>query len=179
MDSAVLARVCDAIRTASVRHRVYGNGLMTVHVFMQIFGFDNPRVSYEACYLNIGDSSVRHFRTVIDGEPCDPTIFPASVTDVTTTLEPQHGVVIDFTETLSPHFREALFERTLASKSTAVYWTLCRDATYKVLEDVLRDVELQGQLPFTTAKRKVPARSHPCPCGSGKKYNACHANLWF
>ncbi len=33
-----------------------------------------------------------------------------------------------------------------------------------------------GQSPFVRQDRKV-GRNEPCPCGSGKKYKACHGKL--
>ena len=40
----------------------------------------------------------------------------------------------------------------------------------------LHDLALQERLKVTTVRREAPkvGRNDPCPCGSGRKYKACH-----
>ncbi len=160
-----------------MKHRVYGNGLLNVHIFAHLYGFDGP-FTFHKVYLNVEGKSVRHF-VVRDesGRSIDPTVFPGSVDNATITDSPEHDVSIDFTETLHPHFREELFDHLIATKSVDVFLRLCRDSTFDVFKGVLEDIEMIGTIPFLTRK-KIP-HGFQCPCGSGKKYNACHANLWF
>jgi hypothetical protein len=173
-----MAELCESIRTRCVQHRVYGNGLLNVHIFAHIYGFDGP-YTFHKVYLNVEGSSVRHFivRKRDTGEVVDPTVFPGSIENATISDTPENDVSIDFTETLRPHFREDLFDHTMATRSTEVFWRLCRDTTFLVFRDVLQDVGLIGTIPFLTRK-KIP-HGFACPCGSTKKYNACHMSLWF
>ena len=169
--------VSEAIRARCIRHAVYGNGLLNVHIFAHIFGFDGP-YTFHKVFLNVEGNSVRHFvvRTA-DGVTIDPTIFPGCIQGATVSDEPENDVSIDFTETLRPHFREDLFDHLMETRSVDTFLRLCRDTTFEVFKGVLEDVGMIGTIPFLQRK-KIP-HGFLCPCGSGKKYNACHMNLWF
>jgi hypothetical protein len=176
--------VSQAILKASIEHRVFGNGLMNVHIFHKLLG---NSINLVQGYLNIdGDAvlelgtsapqtvsrvSVRHF---FPEGVTDPTYFTEQLMakNLSNTHEPMFNVVQDASGAEAEAEREFFFQKLLETNSSDSYWRLTNKRCIDVFERV---VVILGLNP---AEYKLPSNKIPvnelCPCGSSKKYKKCH-----
>lgn len=168
--------VSQAILKASIENRVFGNGLMNVHIFHKLLGGNSP--SFVQGYLNInGDStkaSVCHFYP--DGGVSDPTYFTEHLVaqNLSNSAEPMFDVFTDAAGPEAEAEREFFFQKLLETNSSDAYWRLTNQRCINVYNRV---VAILGLNP---AEHKLPSNKIPvnelCPCGSTKKYKKCHAS---
>ena len=183
--------VSQAILKASIEFRVFGNGLMNVHIFHKLLGnsaVDRLRLDgagtpspstyrFVQGYLNIDgvDSkvSVRHF---FPEGVTDPTYFTESLMSQTlsNSAEPLFDVVQDAAGLEAEAEREFFFQKLLETNSTDAYWRLTNQRCINVFHRVVAILELNP------AEYKLPSNKIPvnelCPCGSSKKYKKCHVS---
>lgn len=168
--------VSQAILKASIENRVFGNGLMNVHIFHKLLG-GNSHVNLVQGYLNIdGESkaSVRHF--YLDGGVSDPTYFTDHLMaqNLSNSAEPLFEVSTDAAGPEAEAEREFFFQKLLETNSSDAYWRLTNQRCIDVYNRV---VAILGLNP---AEHKLPSNKIPvnetCPCGSTKKYKKCHAS---
>lgn len=177
-------RVSQAILKASIEFRVFGNGLMNVHIFHKLLG---NTVSCVQGYLNIdGDAvvetgstsqavvsraSVRHF---FPEGVTDPTYFTEHLMarNLSNSPEPLFDVLADAAGSEAEAEREFFFQKLLETNSSDAYWKLTNQRCIDVFSRV---VSILGLNP---AEFKLPSNkisvNEMCPCGSSKKYKKCH-----
>jgi hypothetical protein len=184
--------VSQAILKASIEFRVFGNGLMNVHIFHKLLG---NSIHIVQGYLNIDTSSavletgstqtgstqsvvqqasVRHFYP--DGVS-DPTYFTDALMsqNLSNSAEPLFDVVQDAAGADAEAEREFFFQKLMETNSSDSYWRLTNQRCIDVYHRVL---VILGRNPTTDPRYKLPSNKIPvnevCPCGSSKKYKKCH-----
>jgi hypothetical protein len=181
--------VSQAILKASIEFRVFGNGLMNVHIFHKLLG---NSINFVQGYLNIDGDAVLETGTSADVDPSSRTVsrasvrhfFPEGVTDPTyfteqlmaknlsNTPEPLFDVVQDAAGADAEAEREFFFQKLLETNSSDAYWKLTNKRCIDVFERV---VAILGLNPL---EHKLPSNkiavNELCPCGSSKKYKKCH-----
>lgn len=172
--------VSQAILKASVELRVFGNGLMNVHIFHKLC---NHHINVVQGYLNIdgGDGggeatkavSVRHFYP--DGLS-DPTYFSDTLLarNLSNSAEPLFDVVQDAAGAEAEAEREFFFQKLLETNSSDAYWRLTNQRCIDVFERVVSILGL-NPIEFKLPSNKIPV-NEACPCGSSKKYKKCHVS---
>jgi hypothetical protein len=180
--------VSQAILKASIELRVFGNGLMNVHIFHKLLG---NSISVVQGYLNVdGDAvlelgtsapqtvsrvSVRHF---FPEGVTDPTYFTEQLMakNLSNTHEPMFDVVQDASGAEAEAEREFFFQKLMETNSSDAYWRLTNQRCIDVYHRV---VAILGLNP-TDPRYKLPSNKIPvnevCPCGSSKKYKKCHVS---
>jgi hypothetical protein len=168
--------VSQAILKASIEFRVFGNGLMNVHIFHKLLG---NSVGIVQGYLNIdgGDAasaSVRHFYP--EGGVTDPTYFTESIVSkqLSNSAEPLFDVLSDAAGAEAEAEREYFFQKLLETNSSDAYWRLTNQRCIDVYHRVVAILGL-NPTEYKLPSNKIPV-NEMCPCGSSKKYKKCHVS---
>ncbi len=174
IDPHVLAR---SVLLNAQKHHVYGNGLMNMHIFKQIFG-DGEGITYVPGFLNVQSSqpfSVRHFYFELpNGDILDPTLFTPKMLEykLSNTREPLYPV--HETALIDQSHRDFFFTKMFQNSDG--YWLLVNKKCVDVFRDVVAELGLSATVP--TRSGKIGA-NEICPCGSGKKFKKCHQGISF